>query len=66
MGNTHLRASTRKNLQDHADENGHKSLDDAVVSLLAEHKLLLVTQQKCELLEKLFEPYDLDEGGEIL
>lgn len=52
---------TRKNLQDYADENEHISLDDAVVALLAEHELLLVTQQKCELLEQLFKPYKLDE-----
>lgn len=63
MGNTHLRPNTRENLREYADDNEYKSLDDAVVNLLAESKLLKVTQRKCELLEQLFEPYKLDEIG---
>lgn len=53
MGNTHLRDSTRTNLRKYADENGYKSLDDAVIVLLAEHKLLLVTQRENELLRNM-------------
>ena len=64
MGNTHLRMNTRRDLREYADNHEHNSLDDAVVALLAEHKLLQVTQRKCELLEKLFEPYELDEGDD--
>ena len=61
MGNTHLRPKTREDLQEYADDNGYTSLDDAVVNLLSESKLLKATQRKCELLEQLFEPYKLDE-----
>lgn len=61
MGNTHLRLATRSNLQEYASDHKHNSLDDAVTALLAEHELLIVTQRKCELLERLFEPYELDE-----
>lgn len=62
MGNTHLRLKTREDLQEYADDNEYSSPNDAVVNLLSESKLLKVTQQKCELLEQLFEPYKLDEG----
>ena len=58
MGNTHLREQTRKLLREYADENEYISLDEAVNALLIDHKLLLVTQRKCELLEQLFEPYE--------
>lgn len=61
MGNTYLRPKTREDLQGYAGDNRYTSLDDAVVNLLSESKLLRVTQQKCELLEQLFEPYKLDE-----
>jgi len=50
MGNTHLRDPTRKKLRKYADDNGHPSLNDAVVDLLAKYDLLLVTQRECELL----------------
>ena len=62
MGNTHLRQPTRDSLREYADENGHGSLDDATVALLAEHELLIVTQRKCEILEQLVRA--LDTGGE--
>ncbi len=61
MGNTYLKLKTRDDLREYADANKLNSLDDAVVNLLAEAKLLRVTTQKCELLEQLFEPYDLEE-----
>ena len=71
MGNTHLRLPTRNSLREYADENGHKSLDDAVVVLLAEHRELLVTRRENELLRRLIEKMDsastmlpeLDLGG---
>jgi len=61
MGNTHLRPQTRENLRQYTDSHGHKSLDDAVTALLAEHKELLVTRRENELLHRLFKPYELDE-----
>ena len=61
MGNTHLRAPTRENLRQYANENGHKSLDDAVTALMAEHRELLATKRENELLHRLFKPYELDE-----
>ena len=63
MGNTHLRPATRASLRKYADDNEHKSLDDAVVALLAEHRELLVTRRENELLHRLFEPYKLDDAG---
>jgi hypothetical protein len=53
MGNTHLRKPTRESLREYADKNKHKSLDDAVVALLAEHELLLVTRRENELLHRM-------------
>lgn len=61
MGNTHLEPATKKNLLEYMEENGYRTISRGIDGLLAEHKLLLATQQKCELLEKLFEPYELDE-----
>lgn len=60
MGNTHLRDPTRTNLREYADDNGHKSLDDAVTSLLAEHRELLATRRENELLHRLL-PCQIDE-----
>ena len=53
MGNTHLRLPTRENLREYANENGHGSLNDAVVALLAEHRELLPTRRENELLHQL-------------
>ena len=53
MGNTHLRQPTRENLREYANDNGHKSLDDAVVALLAEHRELLPTRRENVLLTQL-------------
>lgn len=66
MGNTHLRLPTRESLREYADNNGHGSLDDAVVALLAEHRELLVTRRENELLHRLFEPCKLDEEDVVL
>ena len=55
MGNTHLRSATRENLREYAKENGHNSLNDAVVALLAEHRELLVTRRETELLHRMIE-----------
>ena len=57
MGNTHLRDTTRKHLREYADENEHRSLDDGVIALLAEHGELLVLRRENELLQRLLEPY---------
>ena len=53
MGNTHLRQPTRESLREYANENGHGSLNDAVVALLAEHRELLVTRRENVLLTQL-------------
>ncbi len=63
MGNTHLRLPTRESLREYADDNGHGSLDDAVVALLAEHRELLVTRRENKLLHRILKPYELDEWG---
>ena len=55
MGNTHLRSATRENLREYTKENGHNSLNDAVVALLAEHRELLVTRRENELLHRMIE-----------
>ena len=60
MGNTHLRPATRENLREYANENGHGSLDDAVVALLAEHRELLVMRRENELLHRML-PHQIDE-----
>jgi len=66
MGNTSLRLPTRESLREYADENGHKSLDDAVVALLGEHRELLATKRENELLHRIFKPYELDEEDVML
>ena len=59
MGNTHLRAPTRESLREYAKDNGHGSLDDAVVALLAEHRELLPTRRENELLHRLLDDEDV-------
>ena len=61
MGNTHLRIPTRENLRKYANETGHKSLDDAVTALLAEHRELEATKRENELLRRIIGPYTLDD-----
>lgn len=65
MGNTHLRPATRENLREYANENGHGSLDDAVVALLAEHRELLVTRRENALLHRMDEQYDRQKAKKL-
>lgn len=62
MGNTHLEPATKENLLAYCEENGHKSPSRGIDALLAEHELLIATQQKCGVLEQLVRA--LDTGGE--
>lgn len=50
MGNTYIEPETKEKLIEYNKENGHRSASRAIDALLAEHKLLLVTQRECELL----------------
>jgi len=66
MGNTHIEPETKRNLQEYAEENRHKSPSRAVDGLLAEHRELLATKRENELLHRILKPYELDEEDAIL